>query len=946
MRLRGRAFLTSRVARRVFALFVVAALLPLALMALLSMTHVRGALIEQGERRLAADAKTFGSAAFGHLLDASDVARLAVDSWSEPAGGRLALQAFDSLAHLAPDGSIRLLAGQPLDLAPTPAERDRLDAGHRVLRRAHRPDGAQQVVVIVPLGSERGRGWAVAALRDDFLWGDREAWPAAVAFCVIDSGTQTPVFCPGTWSQNALRHAIGDGKQATVKGFAWNDGGTQVWSVGWGQFLHAEFGVDDWIVLATQSEEDFLRSAAAFRSVFVPAAVLTLLVVALLSLRMIRSTLTPLEQLTEATRRIAGHDFGTSVAVARADEFGELAAAFNAMAVRLGRQFKALNALAEIDREILSSHSIESVMHAVLTHMRTLVPAGTVGILLLDQDNPMLARVSVVRSACPDVIEMSRAAVTEADQALLQRNPEGAWIAPGSSAPDALQILLDHELTAAYVHPIVWRDALCGVLAFGFTRAAALDDEARKQIRELAARMAVAISSAWRDAQLYAQAHFDVLTGLPNRLLFSDRLSQHIVRSRRDGTGFALLFIDLDHFKNVNDTQGHSRGDVVLTEAGRRLVACGRASDTVARLGGDEFGILLTDLTRPREVNRVVQQMLSSLARPYVLDGQQSYLGASIGVAIFPSDGVSAEDLLRKADTAMYRAKANGRAQAVFFEERMNREAYERVALDRELRLALDRNELELHYQPQLDIATGRIVGAEALIRWHHPTRGLLLPDRFIPIAEESDLIDDIGRWVIRQVCRQDREFREQGIALKRLAANASPRELHHSDFVAFLRRTMKEHGTQPSSLEIEVTESLLVQRVAEVRSVLDQIKAAGLTIALDDFGVGFASMASLRDFPFDIIKIDKSFVAGLPDCTNSVAIVTATIAISRALGKKVIAEGVECEAHLAMLRKLGCDYAQGYHIAKPMQPAAFVAYMRANDRHTAPQTVDEPIPG
>jgi EAL domain-containing protein (putative c-di-GMP-specific phosphodiesterase class I) len=280
----------------------------------------------------------------------------------------------------------------------------------------------------------------------------------------------------------------------------------------------------------------------------------------------------------------------------------------------------------------------------------------------------------------------------------------------------------------------------------------------------------------------------------------------------------------------------------------------------------------------------------------------------------------------------MYRAKANGRGQVAFYEERMNREAQERVSLDRELRIALARGDLVLQYQPQVDLRTGALTGAEALIRWHHAERGTVMPDVFIPVAEASDLIEDIGRWVIRGVCRQDREFRRQGIALGRLSINASPRELHHADFVNFVQRTMQEYGTSPTSLEIEVTETLLVERVAEVRRVLDNLKAAGLTIALDDFGVGFASMASLRDFPFDVVKIDKSFVAGLPDSAHSVAVVTATIAISRALGKKVIAEGIETDAQLELLRTMGCDYAQGFVVAPPMTPEAFVDFMRTAD--------------
>jgi diguanylate cyclase (GGDEF)-like protein len=932
----ARSFLAGRVARRFFLLFVLAALVPLALMVALSTTHVRGTLIEQGERRLATDAKSYGAAAFGRLLDASDVARLTTVTSAERPGERLALQPFDGLTRMSPDGRATRIAGRTTDFAPTAEERARLRSGLRVLRASRAGEATRRIVIAVPLGADPARGWAVASLRPAYLWGDRDDWPGKVEFCVIDAATLAPIHCPGLPPDESTRRALAERTSANATSVAWESEGTALRSMAWGQFLKAEFGVEEWIVIATQPEDDLLRSTVAFHSVFVPTAVLALLVVGWLSLRLIRWTLTPLERLTEATRRVGAHDFAALVEVDRADEFGELASAFNAMTERLGRQFTALSTLAAIDREILSSHDMEHVMRPVLRHMRTLVPASAVGMLLHDQEDRSLGRLCILRDGAAGDLEAHRVLIGSSEREALQRDHAGAWIVAEPDVPGSLRAILDHDVHAVYVHPIIWREGPCGCLVFGFGGQVGLNDEELQQIRELAARMAVAISSAWRDAQLYAQAHFDSLTGLPNRLLFLDRLSQHVVRCEREGARFALLFIDLDHFKNVNDTQGHSHGDVVLAEAARRLLRCVRASDTVARLGGDEFAVTLAELARPGEVDRVVRKILASLAKPFVADGQQSYLGASIGVAVFPGDGAGAEELLRNADTAMYRAKANGRGQVAFYEEKMNREAQERVSLDRELRIALARGDLVLRFQPQVDLRTGAIAGAEALIRWHHAERGTVMPDVFIPVAEASDLIEDIGRWVIRAVCRQDRDFRRQGVTLGRLSVNASVRELHHADFVGFVQRTMQEFGTSANSLEIEVTETLLVERVAEVRRVLDRLKAAGLTIALDDFGVGFASMASLRDFPFDVVKIDKSFVAGLPDSAHSVAIVTATIAISRALGKKVIAEGIETDAQLELLRKMGCDYAQGYVVAPPMAPEAFVDFMRAADRVAA----------
>jgi diguanylate cyclase (GGDEF)-like protein len=480
------------------------------------------------------------------------------------------------------------------------------------------------------------------------------------------------------------------------------------------------------------------------------------------------------------------------------------------------------------------------------------------------------------------------------------------------------------ELGGAFVQPIVWREMLYGVIVLGYRGPQQPMPEETQHIREMADRMAVAVSSAWRDEQIYQRTHFDPLTGAPNRLLFTDRLGVEILRSGREGKGFAVLIADLDHFKNVNDSFGHSMGDSVLREAAARIRQRIRTTDTLARLGGDEFAVLLSNLQHPQEAWQIAESIVSEMAREFVMGEQRVFLSASVGIASFPADGSSAEDLLKSADTAVHRAKDEGRSQAVFFEERMNEEMVARVTLDRDLRGAMERGELKIHYQPQVDLLTGRVIAAEALLRWFHPTRGLIPPTRFIPLAEESGFIDPLGQWIFEQVCAQVARWREQGLALEYVGINVSPRQFRRRNLVDIIATCRRTAGVPASAIQLEITEGLLLDRGATVEGMLRQLAEAGHSIALDDFGTGFSSLSYLERLPVDTIKIDQSFVRNLEHGGDSKAIVAAIIAMSEALGKKVVAEGVETETQLRMLSQLGCERIQGFLISPAVEAAAF----------------------
>jgi diguanylate cyclase (GGDEF)-like protein/PAS domain S-box-containing protein len=423
------------------------------------------------------------------------------------------------------------------------------------------------------------------------------------------------------------------------------------------------------------------------------------------------------------------------------------------------------------------------------------------------------------------------------------------------------------------------------------------------------------------EGQLVQRALHDQLTGLPNRILFMDRLEQALERSARRGKFAAVLFLDLDRFKLVNDNLGHDRGDQLLVQVAERLRSCLRRVDTIARIGGDEFTVLLEDVGSAADAALVAERIIEAFRGSFRIENQEIFVGASIGIALGGRDqGTTAQGLLRNADIAMYRAKANGRACIEVFKSSMRETVKGRLRMETELRRALDRGELRLHYQPQVDLRTARIVGLEALVRWEHPERGLIPPGSFIPIAEETGLILPIGRWVLETACRQASIWRadpEIGLDLV-MAVNLSPRQFRHPRLVQDVGKVLAESGLDASGLEVEITEGTAMGDADATVKTLEHLKEIGIRLAIDDFGTGYSSLGYLKRFPIDVLKVDRSFVAGLPANRGDAAIVRAVVGLTRALGLKAVAEGVETADQLAELRDLGCDQGQGYLFGRP----------------------------
>jgi diguanylate cyclase (GGDEF)-like protein/PAS domain S-box-containing protein len=418
-------------------------------------------------------------------------------------------------------------------------------------------------------------------------------------------------------------------------------------------------------------------------------------------------------------------------------------------------------------------------------------------------------------------------------------------------------------------------------------------------------------------------AQHDSLTDLPNRLLLNDRLGQAISMALRHRQRIAILFIDIDRFKHVNDSAGHTVGDRLLQSVAKRLLECVRSSDTVSRQGGDEFVVLLCDVASAKDAAGAAEKMLATLRRPYRIDDLELHVSGSIGIATYPEDGTTAEALLKNADAAMYRAKECGRNNYQFFKAEMNRYALERHSLESDLHLALERQEFVLHYQPKVELLTGAITGIEALLRWRHARHRLIPPSRFIPIAENSGLIVPIGKWVLEEACRQAKAWEAGGLAPVSIAVNVSAVELRAKGFVAGVRQLLSQTGLAARCLELEITETFLMQDPLRTGLVLDELKKMGVRLALDDFGTGYSSLSFLKRFPIDTLKIDQSFVRDLATDTEDAGIVSAVVDMGRNLNMRVVAEGVETREQYAFLKRHRCPEAQGFYFGKPMPPRA-----------------------
>jgi diguanylate cyclase (GGDEF)-like protein len=759
---------------------------------------------------------------------------------------------------------------------------------------------SQTVPVLVRRLSAGAQAYAIGRLRPDYLWGDSEQVASDTQFCIGAAGAFR--FCP-------------DGEFTSAADLV---------SVHWPLFLKARFGIEPWVVETAQRREVALSPLNSLRATLAPLLIVTLGLALLFGALEMRRILSPLDTLLASLARLARGDFAKSPDVGGSD-FRELAAPLELTAATLERQSQLLSTLEQIDRKILSSDSLDAVIALVLPGVPAVAPAAGAALLLVTDEGEAegmlyaLSRLgSITRHPCRlDIHSLQRVVQEDAPLPL-----SAAPMLPAASLQEA-------GFQTALSLPVRDGMRLIGALLLldpKLTRGG----PSRQHAASLADRLSVAISHAHRKQALLRSAYFDPLTGLANRELLCDRIGQALgVDGKRRA---ALLLIGIDRFKNINDTLGHRAGDELLKLCAERLRAVVGSGDTIARLTGDEFMVLKPHLSDPAAAVTLAEAVAQAFAKPFEADGIGYVLGVSIGIAMAPGDGLTPDVLIRNADIAMRRAKTRVGGGVVFFEETMNEQAKRRFHLEHSLRAAWEQGEFAVHFQPKIELATGRVTGAEALLRWAHPTDGEIAPGVFIPIVEDTGLIVPIGYWVIEEACRRLTEWRMAGLGVAHVAVNLSLRQLSDAAFVDEVAKRVHAAGLPKGSLELEVTETTVAEHAEQLPGLLQQLRDLGVRIAIDDFGTGYSSLAMLRVLPIDVLKVDRAFVSAMEPGGTGEAIASAIIAMGRILGKELVAEGVETAAQAQALQERGCPIAQGFYFSAPLPAEEFLEYCRARE--------------
>ncbi len=823
----------------------------------------------------------------------------------------------------------------------TPRDSSDLRLGLPLIVTEH-PDGEPSRVYMLRRVVHRGevRGTFVGEASPAYLWGTvDQSLPSHTTHVTVLDDSAHVIFSSAKSPSNlslarAARSGSGSGLDSTAA-----DTAAQAYLSATSEIRLTEaFAAQPWRVVLSESKHEVLEPMVDFTNTFLIVIGLSSLAVLLLSLIQIRRSVLPLEELQKGTRRIAQRDFASRVAVNSRDEFEQLAASFNTMAIQLGRQFNALATAAEIDRAVLSATDATTIVDTILARIRDVFPCSVVSVTLGVPDGAK-SLTSVIQDYESDQRHVARVGLRTPDVQAILTGPEVVEIRSGASLPAYLEPLAELGATSFVVLPLSYQRQLSGIIALGERFDLVPSDEDRVQMRRLADQAAVALANARMLDQVRELAYYDSLTGLPNRLSYKERLAYALEQASRNQRLVAAFFIDLDHFSRINDTLGHEVGDQLLRHVAARLRSCCREREDevgpavatlapeVARLGGDEFTVIMPGLSDPQDAAKLARRIISSFAQPMRVGAHEIFINASIGIAIYPFDGEDLDTLLMHADTAMYKAKEQGGNSYQTYSKSMTTTALQRLTLENDLRRALDRNEFEVHYQPIVDAYTGTVVGAEALLRWRHPELGLLLPSEFIPIAEENGLIVPMGEWILQAACLQNRAWQDAGLARIRVGVNLSSRQLKRR-LTDTISRALQLSGLEPRYLSLELTESVLVNHHKEGTEALHSLRAMGLHLSVDDFGTGYSSFSYLKHFPLDTLKIDRSFVREIAIHPDDAAITTAIIAMGHALGLRVIAEGVETEAHLSLLQKQGCDEIQGYLVGRPVPADRFEEHL------------------
>lgn len=957
--MRPGGLLRSRFGRRLLLLFIGCAITPIAVLAVLSWRHMTRHLERQSQERLHEANRVLGRAVFERLLlleatlksipptvlaRASAASNTSLDpevSRAVVAGlDLLASKRFVALRFESDGGRSAPIFGQ-LDNAPalSPEQRALVQQGGTLVLALHSASPPARIFVVRRVQRREANGVLLGEVSPEYLWGtEGQGMPsAAVHLGVVDDSGHVLY---GS-SRSAADRDFGAREPSAAEAADQLDlavsstriepeAVTSYWPV----TLSAVFGAPDWTLVLSERRWAVLRPMTDFAATFAFVLGACTVIVFLLSVSQIRHSLAPLEQLQEGTRRIAQRDFESRVTVTSGDEFAELAESFNAMATRLGKQFKALATAADIDRTVLSATEATGIVRAVLARIGDVYPCSAASVILLPESRTSPAVGWVQSYALGAAAMPRRVEIPVAEAWQLAALPEVLELGPAERQPAYLQPLAALGLDSFIVLPLASRQQCSGLLGLGVVSGAERSAEDLVQARRLADQVAVALSNARMLDQVRTLAYYDSLTGLRNRASYKEHLGHALTMAQRERRHVAAFFIDLDGFGRINDSLGHDLGDELLRQVSARLRQCCTAGDDpifaeraeVARMGGDEFTVLLPAMGEPEEAVALARRILAAFAPPFTLGSHEVFVTPSIGISVSPGDGEDSESLIAHADAAMYEAKSQGGNGYQLYSRSMHTSALQRLTLENDLRRALERDELLLHYQPIVDAETGAIVGAEALVRWRHPRRGTVAPGEFVAVAEEAGLLDGIGTFVLDQAARAAATWPRSNDRPGVVSVNVAPSQLRGPGAAAAMLGQIAAAGLEPRQVMVELTGA--VSGEMTVGAALNYLRDAGVRIVLDDFGVA-TSIADLKALQVDQVKLAREFVAAIAGPPQEQAFALSLINLADVRGVEVVAKGVESREQAWRLAELGCRYGQGFFFSKPLGATGLMAVLR-----------------
>jgi diguanylate cyclase (GGDEF)-like protein len=922
----------TKLSRRLFSQYFMSAIIPVLVFSLISFYTVSDLLKKNANRQIYAESRAVGLTIYDRILTAEsnllnlskrveDNKLIKSDDWSK--------KIYSSLYIIDLKGSEEIIFGEKVSgIELSDVQLKHLKNNKRLLLISGLDDNQAQILMLHALSNDNDQ-ILVAILNPNYLW--NITTKESDIYCVSVEHRfllHCPQFKYQADNYQVLKEQLISVRSSNLQEISLNEEVylSNIWDV----FLEANFNMNSMSVIYLMPKKNALLEYDYYIDALPLSIAMTLLIVFIISSIQMRRSLMPLMKLTQGAKNIIAGDYSKTVEIKSNDEFEVLGSTFNSMIKKIDSQFKKIETLSQIDRFILSTSDTDYIVGILIEYIPSVIPADNIAILILDVEKKNRGALSYNNKSNMEIVKTDL--ILDETELNELNDSEEILYKTDSDVHSYLSPLMRLGNTDFFVSPIREQDNILGAICIGFHENIEVNQEITDVLAEISARAAVAISNANWEKKLFHQAHYDSLTQLPNRFLFQDRLEQAIERAKRNNLNVAILFIDLDRFKSVNDSLGHAIGDKLLNEVSKVLQKCTRLYDSVARFGGDEFTIILSDLKDDEvdeKIEKLSNRILNFMTESIVIDDREFNITPSIGIAIFPQDANNIMDLLKNADTAMYEAKSisTGKGNYQYYKKQQNNETLAKLELETDLRHALSKEQFELYYQPKINIHDSMIHSVEALIRWHHPEQGMVSPGVFIPIAEEIGLITDIGYWVMRAACKQSRLWNDNGIQLN-IAINVSTDQFRQPKLYEKIIAILDETKVDPETIELEITESSTIENFPKTIKLLNQFKEHGLKISIDDFGTGYSSMTYLQKIPIDELKIDKSFIDNIQLNDDSASITKAIVALGHSLSLTVVAEGVETKAQYDFLDKINCDEAQGFFLSRPLPESELIQHI------------------